>query len=199
MPASAAQKIRPGFTDPVFNSQAVFRTLLTALSEPGRLCPAPFRDFFAGEPPGPPLLLATALTLCDFQTTFWLSEPLAGLSPYLVFHTGAKPEAKERAGFLFAGGLSELPPLKSLSLGDEMRPDLSATAVAVLEGGGGGRFEASGPGIKGSVVIEGAGLTREFVREREGLAILYPQGVDFVFCAGESLLGLPRTTRLRAL
>ena len=73
MPAETM--IAPGFSDPVFQSQAAFRALLAALSEPGTL------QQVAGEitpPEGLTTATATALlTLADYETPVWLPEAIA--------------------------------------------------------------------------------------------------------------------------
>jgi alpha-D-ribose 1-methylphosphonate 5-triphosphate synthase subunit PhnH len=176
----------------------VFRAVLRAFAEPGLIVPAPFRSFFS-QPVEPVVLTALALTFCDSKTTVNFSGSLAGLYPYLAFHAGSAQESPERADFVFCGSPDELPPLKELSMGTELRPDLSALVAARLKGGGGGRFQATGPGIKENRIIEDVGLPSSFVKEREALAVLLPQGLDFIFALEEAVLALPRTTRLREL
>jgi alpha-D-ribose 1-methylphosphonate 5-triphosphate synthase subunit PhnH len=189
-------KIKPGFKDPVLNSQMVFRCLLNAMSEPGIIVPATFSSLFEEYPPAGAALLSIALTLCDFQTSFWLSPSLEEIEPYLTFHTGAKSTAKEDADFILASSSQELPTLSSLKLGSETRPDNSATVILNLTGKGGSSFQATGPGIDGAISIKDIGLTAELVSERNKLLPLFPQGIDFFLCLDEAVMALPRTSKL---
>jgi alpha-D-ribose 1-methylphosphonate 5-triphosphate synthase subunit PhnH len=81
--------IAAGFSDPVFQSQAAFRALLAALSEPGTL------QQVASEiapPEGLTTATATALlTLADYETPVWLPESLRDgpAGAWLRFHCGA--------------------------------------------------------------------------------------------------------------
>ena len=86
---TAKTMITPGFSDPVFQSQAAFRALLAALSEPGTL------QQVASEitpPEGLATATATALlTLADYETPVWLPEALRNgpAGAWLRFHCAA--------------------------------------------------------------------------------------------------------------
>ena len=81
--------IGAGFSDPVFQSQASFRALLAALSEPGTR-----QTIDAGIVPPAGLHAATAtalLTLADYETPIWLPAALRDgpAGAWLRFHCGA--------------------------------------------------------------------------------------------------------------
>ncbi|MDR2340635.1 MAG: phosphonate C-P lyase system protein PhnH [Deltaproteobacteria bacterium] len=192
-------RILPGFGNPVFDSQSVFRAALSAFASPAVRLKAPFGGLLGNAREDASLPLALALALCDNRTGVWLSATYQDLWPYVSFHTGAANASPGLASFLLAASVSELPRLEGLSLGTEARPDLSATIFLRLGGVGGGRFEARGPGIETAVILEGIGLEAPFAEEREALSGLYPQGLDMFLCLGDELVGLPRTTRLRAI
>lgn len=187
------------FTDPVFQSQAVFRALMGAMARPGRVTPL-------GASAAPPSPLgsgagAIALTLCDDGVPVWLSPALANSSvpAWLSFHTGApltdvKPEA--RFVFVEAGGI--VPGFDQFALGTQEYPDRSATLVleiAALEGGAG--LTATGPGIDGEAVLSPIGLPDIFLTLWAENRALFPRGVDLILVAGTDILCLPRTTKLR--
>ncbi len=196
---SHASAYAGAFTDPVFQSQAVFRALMDAMARPGTITPL-------GASAAPPAPLgsgagAIALTLCDDGTPTWLSPALANSSvpAWLSFHTGApltdvKPEV--RFVFVEAGGI--VPGFDQFALGTQEYPDRSATLVleiAALEGSAG--FTATGPGINGETVVSPIGLPDIFLTLWAENRALFPRGVDLILVAGTDILCLPRTTKLR--
>lgn len=187
------------FSEPVFQSQAVFRALMDAMARPGTITP-----LGASAMPPSPLGAgsgAIALTLCDDGTPVWLSPALAASSvpAWLSFHTGAPlTEVKPEARFVFveAGGI--VPGFDQFALGTQEYPDRSATLV--LEIGsleGGSEFVATGPGIKDEAIIAPTGLPDIFLTLWTENRALFPRGVDLVLVAGTNILCLPRTTKLR--
>ncbi len=186
------------FTEPVFQSQAVFRALMDAMARPGMIAPLGV----SATPPAPlgPGAGAIALTLCDDGTPVWLSPALANSSvpAWLSFHTGApltdvRPEA--RFVFVEAGGM--VPGFDQFALGTQEYPDRSATLVleiAALEGGA--ELVATGPGIKGETIVSPIGLPGIFLTLSAENRSLFPRGVDLILITGTNILCLPRTTRL---
>jgi alpha-D-ribose 1-methylphosphonate 5-triphosphate synthase subunit PhnH len=184
-----------GFATPVFEAQRAFRTLLTALSEPGRVLPLTAR---CRPPDGlDPAAAAVTLALCDGDTPLWLAPELMGAADFLRFHTGAPivPEAGE-ASFLLAGPGSR-PPLAHLRPGTPEYPDRSATLIlAVAELVEGDGWSLSGPGISGTRRLAAAGVEAAFAAEWRDNHRRFPLGVDVVFAARDRIAGLPRSTRL---
>lgn len=187
------------FSDPVFQSQSVFRAVMDAMARPGTILPL-------GADAKPPAPLgagsgAIALTLCDDGTPVWLTPALthSAVPAWLSFHTGApltdvKPEA--RFVFVEAGGL--VPGFDQFALGSQDYPDRSATLVleiAALDGGP--EFVASGPGIRDETVIAPMGLPDIFLTLWDDNRALFPRGVDLMLVVGTDVLCLPRTTKLR--
>lgn len=187
------------FTDPVFQSQSVFKALMDAMARPGTIQPLGA----AAKPPAPfgAGAGAIALTLCDDGTPVWLSAALSGstVPAWLSFHTGApltdvRPEA--RFVFVEAGGL--VPGFDQFALGSQEYPDRSATLVlevTALEGGP--AFTATGPGIHDAVTVAPVGLPDIFLTLWDENRALFPRGVDLILVAGTDVLCLPRTTKLR--
>lgn len=191
--------LAPGFADPVHDTQAVFRTLLDALSRPGtvgvienvlpegratRTELAPF---------------AALLALCDYATPVWLAQPDTALGSALRFHTGA-PLVDEpgQAAFAYIHDAGALPPLERFALGAAESPEQSVTLLIRVDAlTGGAPIVLSGPGIQHTATIAPVGLPEHFWRERAALAPLFPCGVDCYLVCGARLIGLPRTTQAK--
>ncbi|MBT9371649.1 phosphonate C-P lyase system protein PhnH [Rhizobium sp. CSW-27] len=189
-----------GFANAVFDSQAVFRTLMDCMARPGQ----------TGEvtlslaPPAPLGIAAGAvmLTLCDHDTPVWLSPKLSQ-SPvpgWLAFHGGA-PLTTERheARFAFFEGRAPLPSLGAFALGSQEYPDRSTTLIIEVASLDNGQpLTLSGPGIRDTAGIAPNGLPADFLRQWSGNGALFPRGVDVVLTAGRRLVALPRTCKITA-
>lgn len=196
MPAETM--IAPGFSEPVFQSQAAFRALLAALSEPGTL------QQVASEitpPEGLATATATALlTLADYETPVWLPEALRNgpAGAWLRFHCAAAlVDDPAAAAFAVLDGAAGEPKLSAFNLGTDQFPDRSTTVivqVSALEGGA--TLTLAGPGIPGTRTIAPQGLRPGFADELHENGALYPLGVDVVLAHGDGMLGLPRSTQV---
>jgi alpha-D-ribose 1-methylphosphonate 5-triphosphate synthase subunit PhnH len=193
--------IAAGFTDPVFQSQAAFRAVLAALSEPGTM-----QSVSGAILPPDGLCAATAtalLTLADYETPIFLPQQLRDgpAGAWLRFHCGAAIlDAPTGAVFAVIDGASATPPLAAFDPGYDQFPDRSATVLvqcAALTGGG--IVTLSGPGIAGSRNIAPQGLRPGFWAEVAANAEIYPLGVDLILSCGDALIGLPRTTRIEEM
>jgi alpha-D-ribose 1-methylphosphonate 5-triphosphate synthase subunit PhnH len=197
MSALPTSDLAMGLADPVFCSQAVFRTVLTALSEPGKIMALP--DHLSGRPENlSPAAAALLLTLVDYETPVWLSAAFEPIRTWLVFHTGAAIAAKPMdARFaLIAAEQSEIA-LDAFNLGDERYPDTSATVILLcpsLENGL--PVTLSGPGVKGTISFAPQRVNADFWKQVQDNNALFPLGVDLIFVAGSSLAGLPRSTQI---
>jgi alpha-D-ribose 1-methylphosphonate 5-triphosphate synthase subunit PhnH len=190
--------IAAGFHDPVFQSQAAFRTLLAALSEPGIV------QVVAATIAAPrglnPASATALLTLADYETPIWLPQPLRDgpAGAWLRFHCGsALVEDPTRAAFAVLDAEASEPRLSDFHPGTDQFPDRSTTLIlqcAALEGGE--EISLSGPGIPDTRSIAPLGLRAGFVAELRSNATLYPLGIDLVLTHGDRLLGLPRSTRI---
>uniref|UniRef100_A0A9E7ZRM8 Phosphonate C-P lyase system protein PhnH n=1 Tax=Bosea sp. NBC_00436 TaxID=2969620 RepID=A0A9E7ZRM8_9HYPH len=196
MPAETM--IAPGFSDPVFQSQAAFRALLAALSEPGTL-----QSVAAEIAPPEGLATATAtvlLTLTDYETPVWLPEALrngpAGV--WLRFHCAAAlVDDPAEATFAVIDGTADEPMLSAFNLGTDQFPDRSTTVIVQVAGlEGGPAITLAGPGIPGSRNIAPRGLRSGFTDELRENGALYPLGIDVLLAHGEGLIGLPRSTQI---
>ncbi|NKJ47317.1 phosphonate C-P lyase system protein PhnH [Burkholderia sp. SG-MS1] len=195
----ALSTLTPGFADPVHDTQAVFRTLLDALSRPGTIGEVAnvLPDRRAGR--AARAAFAALLALCDYATPVWLAQPDTALGSALRFHTGA-PLVEEPAAAVFAyvHDASALPPIERFTLGTAESPDQAVTLLIRVEAlTGGVPVVLSGPGILDTETISPVGLPEHFWRERAALAPLFPCGADCYLVSGARLIGLPRTTHAK--
>ena len=179
--------------DTVFDSQRVFRCLLQAAAQPGRLFTLP--PFACGG------IEATARTLLDHEVTFrTLGERAPDVERHLSQFTGARVAPIEEVDFaLVSGGDTDGMVLK-LKRGTLERPEWGATAIYAVEELSNSdtlSLELSGPGIPGTrtLSIEGlAAAEAEAIRETRQE---YPLGIDvYLIDAAGRVAGLPRSTRL---
>jgi len=193
-------KVRPGFPDPVHNSQSVFRAIMEAVARPGMqvtLSPAP-----TSPAPLCPAAGAVALTLLDFETPVWLSPAIreGEARDWLRFHCGCPlVDETEASAFAFISRADEAPPLSAFNPGDAKYPDRSTTVILqVFSLDGGSPVRLAGPGIKGERVIAPRGLPADVWDQVAENGAAFQFGVDILLVAEEGLIGLPRTVRIQS-
>ena len=188
-----------GFADPVFNSQSVFKAIMDGMARPGTIQTV-------GPDIAPPAPLgiaagAIALTLCDHETSLWLSPALAAsaLPDWLAFNTGAPMAAKLEARFVFLESGAMLSSLSQFAVGTQEYPDRSATILLeVSDIEGGPELALSGPGIKSIAMIAPVGLPGSFLRIWNDNRAVFPRGADIILTSGKRFICLPRTTKITA-
>lgn len=190
--------ISAGFSDPVLQSQAAFRAVLAALSEPGTL-----HQVETGIVPPAGLCQATAtllLTLADYETPVWLPPALreGAAGAWLRFHCGVPlVEEPAEAAFAVIEGSASAPALPSFNPGTDQFPDRSTTVIVQVSAlSGGTALTLSGPGIAEHRTIAPEGLRPGFADELRANGALYPLGVDVLLAQGAGLIGVPRSTRI---
>jgi len=183
-----------GFDQPVRAAQQVFRSLLRALAEPGRVetlapCCAP--------PAGvDPAAAAILLALVDADTPLWLDRVSAPAADFFRFHTGVPiVAAPEAASFLLAQPRNR-PALSLLAAGSADYPDRSATLILAVDGLSDRPWRLSGPGIAGTSGFGVAGIDAHFAGEWRENHARFPLGADVFFAARDRVAGLPRSTVL---
>ncbi|MCK0196641.1 phosphonate C-P lyase system protein PhnH [Ancylobacter sp. 6x-1] len=194
----------PGFADPVFGAQAVFRAVMNALARPGR--PAALVAGFTPPVPLTPEAAAVVLALCDHETPIWLDAPLAAVpevAAFLRFHTGA-PVVTDPAAARFAliADPMGMPDLAAFPTGTPDYPDASATLVLQVSGLADAGTDAvslhlEGPGVKGAERIAAGPLPADLARRLAANRRLFPRGVDLILAAPGAVVGLPRSTLVR--
>ncbi len=201
--ARTSNAVVGAFVDPVYQSQAVFRTLMDSMAHPGRVYSIPS----ACSPPAPlsATMGAILLTLADVDTPVWLDKALLGapdVAGWIGFQTGAPMvDYAADAAFALISDAARLPALDQFGQGSQDYPDRSTTllvAVASLSNGAG--WQLSGPGIEAVEMLEVGGFSSaaraHFVSQWSANQARFPRGVDVVLVADGAIASLPRGTRL---
>ena len=183
------------FADPVFESQATFRSILGALASPGKIVDA--GEALAPPPPLGRAAAAALLILADFETPLWIAPSFAGsgVEAYLKFHTGAPlAAAPGSAAFALADAESGVLDFKHFSQGTAEYPDRSTTLILQarrLTPGVGLRLV--GPGVPGASAVDVAPLPADFLAQWAANHASFPLGIDLILAAGPRLAALPRS------
>ncbi|WP_286238785.1 phosphonate C-P lyase system protein PhnH [Neptuniibacter halophilus] len=193
-----AELLIGGFPQPVADSQQLFRSALKAMSEPGTQVSA-IKGLNTPEQlqPGSWQL---ALALFDPDTRIWLSPRLrqnASLLSNLRFHCRCPmTDEPKNADFALADA-DELPDLDRFNWGSSEYPDRSTTLIIQVPAISDEPFwQLSGPGIEHSRPLRIGGLDATFREQLIASRRRFPLGIDTLFCSGETLVALPRTTRI---
>lgn len=191
--------LAPGFANPVFDSQSVFRAVLSALSRPG--LPARMTTDLASPAPLTPELAAVALALADPDAPLWLDASLAAspdVTGYLRFHTGARiVEDPAQAAFALVADPPGLPGLGTFAMGTDADPDRSTTVVlAVRSFEGSPAMTLVGPGVKDTVTVGATPLPEGFAEALRENAALFPRGLDILLVTAGAVIGIPRSSRV---
>lgn len=190
----SADLLHAAFDDQVLDSQRVFRTALKALAEPGLaqpVIPASALDSLA------PATYALCLSLLDGDTRLWLAPAFdtPTVRANLAFHCGCPIVAERETADFALLGVQELDDLAGFCTGSERFPDQSCTLLVQLDGlDGGAALSWSGPGILGQREVSlpvPAALWQQRAARND-----FPRGLDLFFAADQSLIGLPRSTRI---
>lgn len=192
-------ELPPGFADKVLSAQSTFRSVMDAMARPGsvqRIVP------IAGSPG---LMMrgtaAIALTLFDHDTPLWLDARMAentDVVKWLKFHTGAPVvEDSSVASFALISDGVLLPTLERFALGTNEYPDRSTTVIIQIESLDSGRsFELRGPGIDGIATLQASIKPFDLFERLRMNEALFPRGIDVVLVADDSVVAIPRTTRV---
>lgn len=194
--------MRPGLADPVLDSQRIFRSVLEAMSHPGRIVSLAAESSRGASTGGSlqPATLAICLALVDLETPLWVDAP--GRTPevteHLRFHCGCPiVDEPERARFAVVVDPEAMPDLDRFDPGTDEYPDRSATIIVQarrLAPGAGRRL--TGPGVASEHRLEADGLPARFWASLRANHDRFPRGVDVLLTAGPALAALPRTTRV---
>jgi alpha-D-ribose 1-methylphosphonate 5-triphosphate synthase subunit PhnH len=198
---TSVAELPKGFADKVVSAQSTFRVVMDAMARPGRAQ----RIAASSGAPSPMMrgTAAIALTLFDHDTPLWL-DALVCQSPevtkWLKFHTGA-PVVTEPSicSFALVGDPHDLPALDRFAFGSNEYPDRSTTLILQVESlTKGASFGLRGPGIDGTAMLQ-ATIQPDDLFERLAVnAALFPRGIDVVLVADDTIVAIPRTTRVIA-
>jgi len=183
--------------------QAVFRALLTVLSQPGRICrlPSACRSDAAG------MIRAVCGTLMDHEVTFAVAGAAhPAVSPEDIARwTHARATAPENADFLFVAGRGGHDAILRLRRGSPEMPDTGATVFFLLRqplngSEGDGALTIVGPGIPppGRRTLPALAVSHADMQAVQEANAEFPMGIDCFFLDPEgALIGLPRSVSLR--
>ena len=187
--------MKPGFSNPVMDSQSCFRILLDAMARPGAIHKL---DCLPDAPK--PLTAAAAavcLTLLDLDTVLWLdaAADLPQVKDYLRFSTGCGlTDDPGQAGFGLITDLEAMPELSRFTQGTLEYPDRSASLIIQVKGlANQDGPTLRGPGINGSIRLQVDGLPDEVWRRLKENRFYFPLGVDIILATENSVACLPRT------
>jgi alpha-D-ribose 1-methylphosphonate 5-triphosphate synthase subunit PhnH len=188
-----------GFADKVLSAQSTFRSVMDAMARPGSVQ----RIVSAAGTPSAMMrgTAAIALTLFDHDTPVWLDAAMSATSDvakWLKFHTSAPVVADSSiAGFALVGDPENLATLDRFTFGSNEYPDRSTTLILQVESlTNGPAVELRGPGIDGSATLRASIQPRDLFERLAINATLFPRGIDVVLVHDDSIVAIPRTTRL---
>jgi len=190
-----------GFADKVLSAQSTFRSVMDAMARPGSVQ----RITAAAGAPAPMMrgAAAIALTLFDHDTPLWLDPRMSGtphVTKWLKFHTGAPVIADSSiCSFALIGDACALPGLDRFAFGSNEYPDRSTTLILQVESlTQGPTLELQGPGIDGSGVLQATIQPTDLFERLAINQALFPRGIDVVLVHDDTVVAIPRTTRLAA-
>lgn len=177
-----------GFANAPIDAANAFRSVMTALANPGRICNV------SGAQPPKPLSIAAGvfvLTLCDPDTPVYLGKQhdTPALRDWITFHTGAPIVSAGRAMFGI-GHWCDLP-VSEFNLGTSEYPDRSSTLIVEVS-----ELENRGATLQGPGIKDVMQLSLPELPAFQANAAHFPLGLDFIFTCQDRFAGLPRTTRV---
>ena len=188
-----------GFADKVLSAQSTFRSVMDAMARPGRVQ----RIVSAAGTPSAMMrgTAAIALTLFDHDTPVWLDAAMSATSDvakWLKFHTSAPVVADSSiAGFALVGDPENLATLDRFAFGSNEYPDRSTTVILQVDSlTNGPAVELRGPGIDGTATLRASIQPHDLFERLAVNATLFPRGIDVVLVHDDSIVAIPRTTRL---
>ena len=186
-----------GFQNPVADAQAVFRTTLSAMSEPGLPQNLPMAEGLDSLQAASWALLQ-ALLDADVKVHLGDSVSTNKVCSNVLFHTGCELTAdKTQADFIVCDLATALTwDWRGLKRGSERSPEHSATLIIQVDALQGEAYSVwQGPGIEHQRDMNTV-LDKTFWLKRAA-AMAFPLGVDVMLVAGQDLIGLPRTTQVQ--
>ncbi|WP_136681512.1 phosphonate C-P lyase system protein PhnH [Neptunomonas sp. XY-337] len=187
-----------GFNDAVHDGQQVFRALLTAMSEPGKLQ----QPNLIAEGPGALNAISwqVALALLDADTPVWLSERLAAdaaIASNLRFHCQSpQVDSPQSAAFALCDA-SDVPDITLLNMGSAEQPDRSTTLIVQVPAiSSEPHWTLTGPGIETERQLRIGGLSSTCVEQLIASRQRFPMGIDCIFCSTDTLVAVPRSTQI---
>lgn len=192
--------MKSGFDSQTFDSQKVFRKLLSAMARPGEIMELDVD--LAPQEPVHHASGAILLTLMDFETPFWTDlENSNAAVQWLRFHTGAPYiRTSTQAGFALVTDYDAFDTPEQFNPGTIESPDNSTTLIVHTRGmDDRGKIRLTGPGIRKERFINLKGIKENFFAKRKQIASDYPLGIDIFFVCDRQFTAIPRTTTLEVI
>ena len=181
--------------DAVYDSQKVYRLILEAMSNPGRIVNIQeHADKLYGSYPA---FLAVAMTLLDNEVSFNVcgNRQLANEIESLTLARNANIE---EADFIFTSNYSVIEgAIENAKCGTLADPHKSATVIIQNNGISALCLTLSGPGIDGQAEVMVTQTVKDTVAMRDAQNFEYPQGIDLLFISGAGeLFVIPRLVKV---
>jgi alpha-D-ribose 1-methylphosphonate 5-triphosphate synthase subunit PhnH len=196
---TSVAELPAGISDKVLSAQSTFRSVMDAMARPGSI------QRIASTAGTPAAMMrgtaAIALTLFDHDTPVWLDGGMsatADVAKWLKFHTSAPVVTDSSiASFALVGDPENLPALDRFAFGSNEYPDRSTTLILQVESlRHGPVVELQGPGIDGMAELRASLQPRDLFERLAINTTLFPRGIDVVLVHDDSIVAIPRTTRL---
>ena len=196
---TSVAELPAGFADKVLSAQSTFRSVMDAMARPGSV------QRIASAAGAPDAMMrgtaAIALTLFDHDTPIWLDSVMSAtpeVAKWLKFHTSAPVIADASiASFALVGDPENLPAHDRFAFGSNEYPDRSTTVILQVESlTNGPAVELRGPGIDGTATLRASIQPQDLFERLAMNATLFPRGIDVVLVHDDSIVAIPRTTRL---
>lgn len=217
---SSLADVPAGFASPAQASQSVFRSVLDAVSRPGRVMQLD-AQMLAGMVAPVALqgrvgraMAALWLTLLDAETTLGLGGALATpqAAAFCRFHTGVRVAANPLDAAFVAWRHEELMPSfwEQTNPGTDEQPQTGSTLMVEVATLATEReahapsdgavpthaLRLRGPGIEHEHRLHIGGPTRALWERRIAQQRDLPCGLDLILCCGERIAAIPRSTRV---
>lgn len=194
MTTAAAPQLAADARLDTFSSQRTFRSLLDALSRPGRLSRL-------HPPSGIPAALLPALALVDVDVTACVltTSESADLGAVLATATGARLVPMEQADVVVALRPPTPDEIRSLRRGRADAPELGArlSVACTKVTGGDVQLILRGPGVPDLRTLDVGGLEPAVFDALVGVNRQFPTGIDTFLVADDgTVAGIPRSTNL---
>lgn len=184
--------------DFVFDSQRVFRSLLQAMANPGRIESIRREAETFTEDYG--TLLALGCTLLDNEEKMFVEKnPILAESLHNL--TLCREGMLEEADYVFLssemndGSLAAV--FEKVKHGTYADPQRSATLLVYCESvDGADEMVLSGPGVDGTLTVGVSPYVKKVIALRDAAHMEYPLGVELVFCdASGAMMAVPRLVK----
>jgi len=171
--------------------QAVFRSLMDAMSRPGKVIE--LKDVLNGDTVHRAVLATLVggeVSLCDYhdllQQDDWpllqASQTHADAADYILCDGSQEAEIQPKLGTLSS-------------------PDFAATLIMLVDtiGEGEHQLKLQGPGVNGVVNTRLKGFHNSWYEKRDSWNSAFPLGVDMIIVDTKRVMALPRTTQVEVI